>query len=178
MWFSACFATWYHLFSRLTSQFLQLISICANLNHPHCHVYRLAILIMLNDSKWRKQTKSEKHVYTFFILSVALYLWCICWRSISLINKLIWTYFPWAFLFIYLYHHHASSFSLSCGWFITDHSKSKHQSLKKQNKFFFVKTKIKTKYSKLNKKRQLTNKIRIKNWTQNYKILYMRMYKI
>ncbi len=110
MWFSVCFATWYHLFSRLTSQFLQLISICANLNHPHCHVYRLAILIMLNDFKWRKQTKSEKHVYTFFILSVALYLWCICWRSISLINKLIWTYFPWAFVFIYLYHHHASSF--------------------------------------------------------------------
>ncbi len=144
MWFSVCFATWYHLFSRLTSQFLQLISICANLNHPHCHVYRLAILIMLNDFKWRKQTKSEKHVYTFFILSVALYLWCICWRSISLINKLIWTYFPWAFVFIYLYHHHASSFSLVCDWFITDHSKSKHHCL--------WKTQIKTKYSTLNKK--------------------------
>lgn len=79
MWFSVCFATQYHLFSRLTSRFLQLISSRANLSHPHCHVYRVAILIMLNDSKWRKQTKSEKHVYTF---SFCLYP-CICDVSVD-----------------------------------------------------------------------------------------------
>lgn len=74
----------------------------ANMNHPHfLSSFHFCLSSHLH-FKWHVwfQTEEASEVFVpVFILPVHMYLWCICWRSISLINKLIWTYFPEQFSF-------------------------------------------------------------------------------